>query len=72
MSGPDSITVPVSLEVLADGNVLLTFGPMSPAELLDALAQLETAEGQDSFHQQLVEGSRRAKEQWESAVDPAE
>lgn len=58
----DVIHVPVSLQVLDDGDVALTFGPMSPAELLDALAQLETVEGQVSFHQQLTDGLRRAKE----------
>lgn len=57
------IRVPVSLQMLDDGDVALTFGPMSPDELLDALAQLETVEGQVSFHRQLVEGLRQAKEQ---------
>lgn len=57
----DVIRVPVSLQILDGGQVALTFGPMSPAELLDAVAQLETVEGQLSFHQQLVDGLRRAK-----------
>lgn len=57
------VRVPLSLQVCDGENVALTFGPMPPVELLAALAQLETLDGQLSFHQQLVEGLQKAKEQ---------
>lgn len=57
------IRVPLSLQACDGGEVALTFGPMPPEQLLDAIAQLESVEGQVSFHRQLVEGLHRAKEE---------
>lgn len=55
------IKVPLGLQVLEGGDVVLSFGPMPPDELLDAIALLETVEGQVSFHRQLAEGIEQAR-----------
>ena len=49
------VNVPVTLEIVSGGNAVLKFGPLPPDELLKAVAQLETLEGQNSFLNQLLE-----------------
>jgi len=49
----ETIDVPTEFVVHADGNVSLTFGPVTMDDLIEVLVYLKTPEGQQGFAEQF-------------------